>query len=137
MLIYILLLIPFINPSFSDHSIEDYGAVAHDRSNEVGHKNVDAMIAAFNAANNDPDPNNRIVLLPSGKTFYFFNVSITGLLNVKLKIEGVFGCSNNITEWEGFLNITPIHINDEAHTSCLLIQVRQISGFDSCLQDAV
>uniref|UniRef100_A0A914CHI5 Uncharacterized protein n=1 Tax=Acrobeloides nanus TaxID=290746 RepID=A0A914CHI5_9BILA len=101
------------------HSIEDFGAVSNDSSNEAAYKNTQAIGDAFAAANQDP--NDRTVLLPSGKTFYFFNVSGTNLSSVTLRIEGVFVVSNNITEWENIMGPQPARINDEDHASCLLV----------------
>jgi hypothetical protein len=124
MLTHVLWPVLFFHSAFSYYSIEDANpkAISNDTTNAVAHQNVLAMLDAFNSANTDPIPANRVVLLPAGKTFYFFNVTVTGVSNVTLRIEGTFAISNNITEWERFLQM-PKHINDEDHPSGLLIEV--------------
>lgn len=111
----------------SDYSIVDFGAIEDVDTNEAAHTNTQALSKAFDAANHDPA--DRTVLLPKDKRFYFFNVTGTELVNVTLRIEGVFLASDNITEWERIMGDQPPKINDEDHNSCLLITVRNTGAF--------
>lgn len=93
-----------LNLTLADHSIDAYGGVANISTSEVAHNNTLAIIAAFNAANMDSNQTNRVVLLPAGNTYYFFAVSIGNLENLRLKVDGIFKGSDNITEWESTSN---------------------------------
>uniref|UniRef100_A0A914DEL7 Uncharacterized protein n=1 Tax=Acrobeloides nanus TaxID=290746 RepID=A0A914DEL7_9BILA len=59
----------------------------------------------------DSNQTNRVVLLPAGNTYYFFAVSIGNLENLRLKVEGIFKGSDNITEWERTSNGIVQHAN--------------------------
>lgn len=79
----------------ASHSIDDYGAVPNDLSEKAATANSAAMVAALKAANTTA--NDRTVLVPPGKSYYYFVVRSDYLQDVTLQVEGVLLASNNIS----------------------------------------
>ena len=120
----LILLSLSISPTFSIISIDDFGAVPNDNSTNVALNNRNAIINALKAANASQAQENRTVILPAGKTYYFFNVSIANLYNVTLRIDGTYAVSNDIAMWIQILNQTGTLQNFPSdHPACLLITV--------------
>ena len=89
------LLLSAVRTAFSAHSIDDYGAVPNNPSEEAAIANTKAITAALKAANTSTD--DRTVLVPSGEAYHYFMVSADHLINVVLQVDGTLIVSNNIT----------------------------------------
>ena len=79
------------------YSIVEYGGVANVSTNEVALQNSAALLQTIFAANSSST--DRVVLIPPNLFFFIFDVSVSNIYNVTIKIEGGLVISNNITEW--------------------------------------
>jgi hypothetical protein len=78
-------------------SILSFGAVANSASNAASQINAAALTKAMYAVNSDPT--DRVVIIPAGLRFTFFNVTLSKLTNVVLRVDGTMAINNNISAW--------------------------------------
>eukprot|EP01102_Stenamoeba_stenopodia_P022513 TRINITY_DN9415_c0_g1_i1.p1 TRINITY_DN9415_c0_g1~~TRINITY_DN9415_c0_g1_i1.p1 ORF type:complete len:524 (-),score=106.39 TRINITY_DN9415_c0_g1_i1:119-1690(-) len=90
------------NTNYDYFSIDDYGAVANDSSNEAAWANVAAIEKAAQMANYSSSSSAAtagVVLVPAPNKYFIFNIQLTNLFNVTLAIEGQLVMSNNMSAW--------------------------------------
>lgn len=104
-------------------SIDDFGAISNENSIEAAYKNSKAIVDAAKFANKNQT--DREILIPPGKVFVVFNITLENLFNVTLRIDGILMTSNNIDEWESLFPLDR-HVEDAGHPACLLVVVKMI-----------
>ena len=82
----------------SVHNINDYNAVASEDSWAAATRNSHALSTAFLAANTSQL--DRTVWIPPHEIFYFKNLTVTGLVDVTLIVDGTLKLNNDLVQWE-------------------------------------
>ena len=85
-------------------SVDSYGAIANDSSVETAIKNSQSISSALQNATAGST-----ILIPKYSNYYIFSVSVSGLKNVQLQVEGRLIAISNITAWpvsgKGYENV--------------------------------
>ena len=81
-------------------SIDDYGAKSNDDSLEASATNAKAIMAALIDINNSTDiANDRTLIIPKGFTYGIVAITLNGLHNITLQIDGNLQALDDIKNW--------------------------------------